>query len=258
MSQTLHQSTSEIPLIEARSFSKSFGSKKVHKELNFSLFSNEVVSLIGGSGSGKSVLLRAMIGLESPDSGQILFKGRDITHLSEEQWNEVRKSIAYAFQGGALFDSLTVEENLLYPLDAHTRFSRAEKQIKIDETLDLLGLKGANALFPSDLSGGMQKRAGLARALILEPEVILYDEPTAGLDPFNTKNIQDIINNLKSKGKGGILVTHDMPTALVTCERMSLLLNGKIEVSGRVSDLQGHPLVHSFITGEMAYGTTQR
>jgi phospholipid/cholesterol/gamma-HCH transport system ATP-binding protein len=215
------------------------------------------VSLIGGSGTGKSVLLRAIIGLESPDRGEILFKGKNLVGLSEDEWIEVRKSIAYAFQGGALFDSLTVEENLLYPLDAHTKLSRSEKQKKVDATLDLLGLKGANHLLPSDLSGGMQKRAGLARALILDPEVILYDEPTAGLDPFNTKNVQDIINDLKARGKAGVLVTHDMPTAMATCERLSLLMNGRIEISGHMNALKDHPLVKSFITGEMAYGKTQ-
>lgn len=248
--------SSQTPLIEIRGFTKSFGDKKVHNNLDFMLYQGEVVSLIGGSGSGKSVLLRSMIGLESPDSGSVYFKGRDITHLNESEWNIVRKSIAYAFQGGALFDSLSVEENLLYPLDAHTDLSRKEKKIKVDSILELLGLEGSNALLPSDLSGGMQKRAGLARALILGPEVILYDEPTAGLDPFNTKNIQDIINDLKRKGIGGILVTHDMPTALATCERISLLVKGSIVVSGTVSELQNHALVKSFITGEEVHGTT--
>jgi phospholipid/cholesterol/gamma-HCH transport system ATP-binding protein len=230
--------TNDTPLIEMRKFCKSFGSKRVHQNLDFKLFDNEVFSLIGGSGSGKSVLLRAMIGLEHADEGQIFFKGQDVTRFSEDQWNEVRRSIAYAFQGGALFDSLSVEENLLYPLEAHTSLSRTEKQKKIDEILELLGLTGSNALFPSDLSGGMQKRAGLARAIILGPEVILYDEPTAGLDPHNTKNIQDIIKDLKHKGTAGILVTHDIPTALAT------------------SELQDHPRIKAFITGEVAYGTT--
>lgn len=238
------------PIIEVKGFCKSFGSKVVHKDLDFLLYEREVVSLIGGSGTGKSVFLRSLIGLNTPDSGRIYFKGRDVTELTEAQWCEVRRSIAYAFQGGALFDSLTVEENLRYPLDAHTKLSNVEKQIKIDAILDVLGLGGTQQLLPSDLSGGMQKRAGLARAIILEPEIILYDEPTAGLDPFNTKNIQDIINELKFKGQGGILVTHDMPTAMATSERISLLLDGRIAVSGLVKDLDSNPLVKAFITGE--------
>ena len=246
------------PIIEVRGFRKMFGDKLVHDGVDFTLHAGEVVSLIGGSGSGKSVLLRSLIGLEKPDSGQLFYRGRDITHLNETAWNEVRTRIAYAFQGGALFDSLTVEENLLYPLDAHTKLSHAEKLKKVNEVLELLGLAKANDLLPSDLSGGMQKRAGLARALMLDPEVILYDEPTAGLDPFNTKNIQDIINDLKRKGRGGILVTHDMPTAFATSERLSLLLKGKIAVTGSVEELRrgDDPVVKSFITGEMAYGTT--
>lgn len=246
------------PIVEVRGFRKAFGPKVVHDGVDFTLFEGEVVSLIGGSGTGKSVLLRALIGLERADAGTLKYRGRDITDLTETEWTEVRTKIAYVFQGGALFDSLTVEENLLYPLDAHTKLSRGEKQKKVDATLARLGLEKAHQLLPSDLSGGMQKRAGLARALMLDPEIILYDEPTAGLDPFNTKNIQDIINDLKSKGQGGILVTHDMPTAFATCERMSLLLQGKIAVTGRVEDLKSgsDPIVHSFITGEMAYGKT--
>lgn len=251
-------SDSRKPIVEVRGFRKHFGDKVVHDGVDFTLYEHEVVSLIGGSGSGKSVLLRALIGLERPDSGVLLYRGRDISNLTEREWTEVRTKIAYVFQGGALFDSLTVEENLLYPLDAHTQLSNKEKQKKADETLAMLGLKGTNALLPADLSGGMQKRAGLARALMLDPEVILYDEPTAGLDPFNTKNIQDIINSLKKKGQGGILVTHDMPTAFATSERMSLLLQGKIAVTGSVEELRNgsDPIVHSFITGEMAYGKT--
>jgi phospholipid/cholesterol/gamma-HCH transport system ATP-binding protein len=246
--------SSKTPIIEVKGFSKSFGTKVVHKDLDFILHEREVVSLIGGSGTGKSVFLRSLIGLNKPDTGTIYFKGRDVTNLSEAQWCEVRKTIAYAFQGGALFDSLTVEENLRYPLDAHTKLSSKDKQKKIDAILEVLGLSGTQYLLPSDLSGGMQKRAGLARAIILEPEVILYDEPTAGLDPFNTKNIQDIINELKSKGQGGILVTHDMPTAMATSERISLLLDGRIAVSGLVADLDNNPMVKAFVMGEDMHG----
>jgi phospholipid/cholesterol/gamma-HCH transport system ATP-binding protein len=239
------------PLFRVRGFSKTFGTKRVHDHLDFDLFPKEVVSLIGGSGSGKSVFLRALIGLEKPDEGTIFFKGKDVTHYSEHQWYEVRKQVAYVFQGGALFDSLTVEENLLYPLDAHTKMSRKEKQKKIDETLERFGLSGTNKLLPSDLSGGMQKRVGLSRGLMLDPEVILYDEPTAGLDPFNTRNIQDVINLLKENGQGGVLVTHDIPTVYATSERLSLLFRGRIAVEGKVSQLkeESNELFHSFVTG---------
>lgn len=244
------------PIIEVRGFEKFFGTKHVHKGLDFDLYANEVVALIGGSGSGKSVFLRTLIGLEKPDAGTIRYHGRDVTHLSETQWNELRVRIAYAFQGGALFDSLSVEENLLYPLDAHTKLSRPEKQKKIDAILEILGLGKCHQLFPSDLSGGMQKRAGLARALILEPEIILYDEPTAGLDPFNTRKIQEIIKDLKLRGTGGILVTHDIPTVLAAAERMSLLKDGRIVVSGTVKELEKNREIQAFIEGEIHYGTT--
>ncbi len=252
----LVMATSSPKLIEVRGFEKSFGPKKIHHGVDFDLYPKEVVSLIGGSGSGKSVFLRALIGLEKADAGSILFKGQDVTHFNEDQWHYVRQKVAYAFQGGALFDSLSVEENILYPLDAHTQFSRAEKKKKVDEILDLLGLGQAHNFLPSDLSGGMQKRAGLARALILDPEVILYDEPTAGLDPANTRNIQEIVNDLKSRGTGGIMVTHDMPTVFATSERLSLLKNGSIAITGRVEDLQNNKLIQSFIAGEITYGTT--
>jgi phospholipid/cholesterol/gamma-HCH transport system ATP-binding protein len=246
------------PIIEVRGFCKTFGTKRIHDHLDFDLFADEVVSLIGGSGSGKSVFLRALIGLEHADEGQIFFKGQNVTHFTERQWYEVRKKVAYVFQGGALFDSLTVEENLKYPLDAHTQLSAKEKKKKIDETLESFGLAGTQKLLPSGLSGGMQKRVGLARGIILDPEVVLYDEPTAGLDPFNTKNIQDVINELKGRGQGGILVTHDIPTVYATSERLSLLFRGKIAVSGKVSELKNedNELFHTFVTGGN-YGKTQ-
>ncbi len=246
-------------VIVVEKFSKSFGSKQVHRDLDFHLNEGEVCALIGGSGSGKSVLCRALIGLEKPDSGRIFFRGQDVTDYDENEWRHVRKKIAYVFQSGALFDSLSVEENLLYPLDAHRRdLSRKEKQAKIDEVLEMLGLKGANQLLPSSLSGGMQKRAGLARALMLDPEIILYDEPTAGLDPFNTKNIQDMINDMKATGRAGVLVTHDMPSAFATCDRMSLLMEGRIAIEGPTAELRENSFVQSFVTGEIAYGKAQQ
>ena len=239
------------PLVEVSDFKKSYGRKIVHKGVNFDLYPGEVVSLLGSSGSGKSVFLRSLIGLEFPDSGTMKYKSRQLVGLSENDWVNVRKEIAYAFQGGALFDSFTVEENLLYPMDAHTKFTRKEKLKKVAEILALLGLEGTEQLLPSDLSGGMQKRAGLARAIILDPQVILYDEPTAGLDPYNTSVIQDIILDLKKRGKSGILVTHDMPTALAVSERISLLKDGKIAVTGTVQELKSDPRIQKFMTGDI-------
>ncbi len=242
-------------LVEVKNFKKSFGSKVVHRDVTFDLHAGEIVCLLGASGSGKSVFLRALIGLEKPDSGSMFYKERSLIGLKEADWFEIRKEIAYAFQGGALFDSFTVEENLSYPLDAHTKLSRKEKKKRVSESLEILGLSGTEQLLPSDLSGGMQKRAGLARAIILNPEVVLYDEPTAGLDPFNTKVIQDVLIDLKKRGRSGILVTHDMPTALAVADRISLLEDGSISVSGKVKDVENDPRIKQFMTG-VIHGST--
>ena len=209
--------------------------------------------MIGGSGTGKSVLLRSLIGLERPDSGEIYFEGHKISGLTEREMIPVRKQIAYAFQGGALFDSMTVYENLAYPLREHTNFSEAEISKKISALLTEFGLFGSETLFPANLSGGMQKRVGLARAIILNPEVILYDEPTAGLDPSNTQKIQAMIMNLKAKGKTGVLITHDMPVAFQVCDRIAMLQNGKIKVISTCKEIlkdKTHP-ISEFAQGEV-------
>ena len=176
---------------------KSFGEKKVHKGVSFKLRQGEMLGLFGGSGSGKSVILRTIIGLEQPDSGKILFNEQDITQFNEREMIPIRTKIAYVFQNGALFDSLTVEENLAYPLEEHTTLNDDEIRSRVNEMLELIDMKGSNTLLPGELSGGMQKRAGLARAIILKPNIVLFDEPTAGLDPVNTKRLLDNIKKLK-------------------------------------------------------------
>ncbi len=241
-------------VIEVKDFTKSFGQKTIHRGVNLTVNKGECVGLIGGSGSGKSVILRSLIGLEKPNSGQVLIHGTDIVPLKEDQLTDVRKKVAYVFQGGALFDSMTVEENLAYPLKEHTKLNLQDIKKKITETLKMFGLQGSEKLMPASLSGGMQKRVGLARAIIMGPEVVLYDEPTAGLDPFNTKKIQETILQLKKSGVTSILVTHDMPTAFAVCDRMVLLLNGKIVAQGTTEELQkDHSgIMQTFITGEEA------
>jgi phospholipid/cholesterol/gamma-HCH transport system ATP-binding protein len=230
---------------------KSFGDKKVHQGVSFSLKKNEILGLFGGSGSGKSVILRSIIGLEKPDQGKILFEGQDLTRLTERQMMKPRIRIGYVFQNGALFDSLTVEENLAYPLKEHTNFSEKKIKDRVNEMLDLIDMKGANKLLPAELSGGMQKRAGLARAIILEPQVILFDEPTAGLDPVNTKRLLDNIKKLKGRGITGIFVTHDIPSAFEIADRIAILYQGKIPVIDTIDKIKKStdPLVKSFITG---------
>lgn len=241
-------------MIEVKNFRKAFGSKLVHEDVNFYVREGECLGLIGGSGVGKSVILRSLIGLEKPDSGSIQIDGVEITRMQEEELTPIRQKVAYVFQGGALFDSMSVYENLAYPLREHMTLSESEVSKRIKETLAELGLTGNEYVLPSQLSGGMQKRVGLARALMMNPRVILYDEPTAGLDPFNTKRIQEHILKLKKKGVTSILVTHDMPTALAVCDKMVYLLNGKVAASVLCAELYSKPndLIMKFIEGDVA------
>lgn len=242
-----------MAVIEVKNFRKSFGSKLVHEDVSFYVKKGECLGLVGGSGAGKSVILRSLIGLEKADAGQILINDQEITRYSESDWQELRKKVAYAFQGGALFDSMTVYQNLSYPLAEHTRLTKAEISARIQRQLGDFGLSGTERLYPSELSGGMQKRVGLARAMMLEPEIILYDEPTAGLDPYNTKKIQDLIKRLKEKGVTSILVTHDMPTAFAVCDKFAFLKDKIICEQGTIEQLKSKNsgLIHQFIEGNI-------
>ena len=242
-----------MAIIEIKNFRKSFGPKLVHEDVSFYVHKGECLGLVGGSGSGKSVILRSLIGLEKPDSGNIEINGQDISKLAESSLVAVRKKVAYVFQDGALFDSISVYDNLAYPLREHTSLTESEIQVRILNQLAAFGLKDAVQLFPSELSGGMQKRVGLARAIMLEPEIILYDEPTAGLDPYNTKKIQELILGLKSKGVTSILVTHDMPTAITVCDKFAFLKNKKISEQGTIEQLKTNKnsLIHQFMEGNV-------
>ena len=209
---------------------------------------------MGGSGSGKSVLLRSLIGLEKPDRGRIYFHGQDVVKLNEQELTDVRKRIAYVFQYGALFDSLSVEENLAYPLREHTKLTKAQIHHKVTEMLEKVGLQGSEKLLPADLSGGMQRRLGVARAVIMEPEVILYDEPTTGLDPYNLKQILKIMIQLKEHGATSILVTHDITSIFTVTDRVAFLKDGKIQAVGTADEIKNTNDAHlrSFIYGETA------
>jgi phospholipid/cholesterol/gamma-HCH transport system ATP-binding protein len=240
-------------ILELKNIKKRFRDKTVHEGLGFELKKGEILSLFGGSGTGKSVALRSIIGLERPDGGEILFKGKDISKIPESRLIEVRKKIAYVFQNGALFDSMTVQDNLAYPLIEHTDLSDEQIQAKISSLLNLIGMAGSENLLPANLSGGMQKRVGLARAIILDPEVILYDEPTAGLDPQNTKNLIEIMDKLRQMGTSGIFVTHDIPAALDVSDRIAVLYNKKIHVIDSVENIKKStdPVVKAFIDGSV-------
>jgi phospholipid/cholesterol/gamma-HCH transport system ATP-binding protein len=240
-------------VLDIQDLHKSFGTKQIHKGVSFQLHQGEILVLLGGSGSGKSVVLRSIIGLERPDRGKIIFNGQNLVTLSESELFPIRTKISYVFQNGALFDSLTVEENLSYPLIEHTKCTPEQIHTQVETMLKLIDMQGSNALFPNELSGGMQKRAGLARAIILEPEIILFDEPTAGLDPVNTKRLIENIQRLKQKGITGIFVTHDIPSALDIADRIAILYQGKIYKIDTVDQIKQSkdPLVQSFVNGAL-------
>ncbi len=238
-------------VIEVRNFAKRFGQKVVHRDVNLEVKEGQCGGLIGGSGAGKSVILRSLIGLEKPDSGEVVVLGQNLNSLKERELIALRQEVAYVFQGGALFDSMTVADNLAYPLREHTALSQQDIQRAVTATLEDFGLHGTEKVMPAELSGGMQKRVGLARAIILGPKIVLFDEPTAGLDPYNTKQIQLKILDLKKQGVTSILVTHDMPTASAVCDQMFLLLDGKIAAEGTPTQLLNKKgLMSQFINGE--------
>ncbi len=239
-------------ILEVKNLKKSFEDKEVHRGVTFSLKAGETIGLLGNSGTGKSVLLRSLIGLEQIDEGEIHFHQSRIDILTETKLYDVRKKISYAFQSGALFDSINVFENIAYPLFEHTKMTELEIDKAVNEILEIVNMKEAKYLMPSDLSGGMQKRVGLARAIVAKPEIILYDEPTAGLDPVNVEMVLDVMGKFKKQGLSGILVTHDIPAAIKICDRILILKEGRIGFVGTISEFENSsdPFVQSFLTGQ--------
>jgi len=240
------------PLIKIVGICKKYGAKTVHDGIDLMLNKGEILTLMGGSGCGKSVMLRMIIGLEKPDTGHIYFREHDIPTMDEQSLVGIRKKIAYVFQYGALFDSFTVKENLAYPLREHTKMTDSEIHEKVIATLSKLGLQGSENLLPSDLSGGMQRRVGVARSIIMDPEVILYDEPTTGLDPYNTRQILLIIQQLQKQGVTSVLVTHDMHSIFTVTDRIAFMKSGKILAMGSREEMKASkdPAVRGFILGE--------
>lgn len=240
-----------MAVIDVKHFKKSFEGKTIHEDVSFTVKSGECLGLLGGSGVGKSVVLRSLIGLEKPDSGEIFIEGEEISKYNEQQLISIRTKVAYVFQNGALFDSMSVYENLAYPLREHTDLSESLIRTKIHDELVEFGLEDAEDKSPAQLSGGMQKRVGLARSIIIGPKVVLYDEPTAGLDPFNTVKIQEMIKRLKEKGVTSIFVTHDMPSAFAVCDKMALLQNGTVCAQGSIDELKADPngVLQNFVKG---------
>jgi phospholipid/cholesterol/gamma-HCH transport system ATP-binding protein len=228
----------EVP-IAVHALRKSFGDRKVLDGIDLTIARGETVAVLGRSGTGKSVFLKLIIGLQQPDSGSILIHGQDVTGLGLDQLNEVRKKIGFLFQQAALYDSLTVAENVAFPLIRHTQMSEPERKQRVQELLSQVGMERDLQKMPSEISGGMQKRVGLARALALDPDILLFDEPTAGLDPITAGEIGELISDLKQKREiTSIVVTHDIHGAKAFSDRLVLLNEGHILAEGTLPDLK--------------------
>ena len=232
---------------------KSFGENQVLRGVHLEIQQGESMVVIGGSGSGKTVLIKCIIGLIRPDGGEIYVDGLEITSLNERRLNEVRKKFGMLFQGGALFDSLKVWENVGFGLRQQTRLGEEEIRRIATEKLRLLGLKDVEDLMPAELSGGMKKRVSLARAIALEPEILLYDEPTTGIDPVVADAINELIIRMREKlNVTSIAITHDMKSAYKIGDRIAMLYQGKIIEVGTPDDIKNspNPIVQQFIQGK--------
>jgi len=238
--------------VRVQSLSMSFGQQKVLKGIDLEVARGQTLSVLGRSGTGKSVLLKLIIGLQKPDSGSIFVHGEEITKLRTKELNEVRKKVGFLFQQAALYDSMTVAENVEFPLRRHTRMSGDERKKRAQELLASVGMESDTDKMPSEISGGMQKRVGLARALALDPEILLFDEPTAGLDPITASEIDDLIVKLqKERQITSVVVTHDIQGARTVSNRLALLRDGQILIQGTFDDLQKSrdPFVVQFLKG---------
>jgi len=219
------------PIIQINHLKKVFGTKEVLKDVNISFPKGSTTVILGLSGSGKSTVIKHIVGLMKPTSGQIFVKGVDVTDCSEDSLRAIRKNIGYLFQDGALFDSMNIFDNIAFPLKEHFKYTPKEIEDKVMKTLLMVGLDAPRVakLFPNELSGGMRKRAGMARAIIMEPEIILYDEPTSGLDPITSDLITQLILKLQRElGVTSILITHDMKESFKAADYLAFLFDGSI------------------------------
>ncbi len=239
-------------MIEIQDLHKSFGAKVVLNGLNLTIRDGETLVVIGRSGIGKSVLLKHVAGIMEPDQGKILIDGVDAFSLSSREQSKFRLSLGMLFQGSALFDSLNVCGNVGFSLYEHSKMAEKDIEAKVREKLDLVGLEGIEDLMPAELSGGMKKRVGLARAICNDPKIILYDEPTTGLDPINADAINDLILSMQARLKvTSVVVTHDMTSAYKVANRIAMLYNGKIIGIGSPDEIKNtkDPIIKQFITG---------
>jgi phospholipid/cholesterol/gamma-HCH transport system ATP-binding protein len=236
--------------IRLRRLRKSFGEQKVLDGVDLEVARGETVTVLGRSGTGKTVLLKLIIGLQRADGGEIEIDGEEVTALPLDELNRVRKTVGFLFQGAALYDSLTVEENVAFPLRRHTEMDDGELQVRVRELLARVGMRQEGKKMPADVSGGMRKRVGLARALALDPEIMLLDEPTAGLDPITASEINDLIRELQQERKiSSVVVTHDIRSVKTVADRVAMLNEGSIVIEGTFEDLEqsNDPFISKFM-----------
>ncbi|MHC4914543.1 MAG: ABC transporter ATP-binding protein [Planctomycetota bacterium] len=244
---------SQQAVIDARGVRLSFGDNQVLKGVSLEVMPGERMVILGSSGCGKSTFLRVMLGAYRPEAGTVKVFGREITGMKEDELNEIRRRTGTLFQSGALYNSMTVGENVALPLQEHTQLDDNIIRIMVKMKLELVGLRDFEGLMPSQLSGGMAKRVGLARAIALDPEILFYDEPTTGLDPITAGVIETLINDLSSKtGVTSVIVTQDMHCAFACADRICLLFGGKVGALGTIDEIRGSsdPMVRQFINGE--------
>jgi phospholipid/cholesterol/gamma-HCH transport system ATP-binding protein len=242
------------PLVELKNVRKSFNTNEVLCGVSFALGKGTTLAVMGGSGSGKTVLLRITAGLIPPDAGEVSLFGTRIERMREEAMLALRRRTGFVFQGAALFDSLSVFENVAYPLREHTRLTTGEITDRVHRFLSLVGLPGTDDLLPAELSGGMRKRVGIARALVVEPEVVFFDEPTAGLDPTNARLVAELIAELRTGVcDTAIVVTHDIEFADMIADQMAILHEGRFADMGTPAEIHrsAHPDVRKFLAGEL-------
>jgi len=241
-----------MTVVRLEHVSKSFGGHKVLDDITFEIPSAKAFVLLGRSGTGKSVTLRHIIGLVQPDEGRVLVDGRDITRLDRHGLADVRKQMGFLFQNAALFDSMTVGDNVAFPMRRHTDLSEGDIRERARQKLAAVGLQRDYDKMPADLSGGMKKRAGLARAMALDPSLLLVDEPSAGLDPITSAEIDDLLVARKRAGTTLVVVTHNIPSARTIGDELALLHDGRIVAQGSVDDLDqsDDPLVQAFMRSE--------
>ena len=241
---------SDVPAIQIVGLYKSFNGRAVLKNVNLTVPRGTTTVILGGSGSGKSVLMKHIISLLKPDRGDVLVDGENIVPLTGPSLDRVRRKFGMVFQSAALFDSMTVGDNVAFPLKEHTKLNATERAQKVAEKLTLVGLAGVEERMPAELSGGMRKRVGLARAIVLEPQIVLYDEPTTGLDPITTENVDQMILEAKAAlGVTSVVISHDIGSAFLVADQIAFLYDGAIVEAGPPAELRKsrEPHVQAFL-----------